>query len=926
MKRKSLMFILLTLTLIVTALLCLSGCKGEEKPELIQLDTPTVTVDSDGNASWDAVANASMYVYKIDDGEEFATTKLSVKLEHKQRIRVKAVGDRSKYVDSEFSLPKVYIYSGGSDPVTSETSIKLNGYTLSWSKFNNAIGYRVTVEGRLFDVKEGTAKDNTYTTHVLDCSLDLCSVLSPATQYKVTVTSTVTEGEESSENATVTTEKVTAGLSYTLNDDRMSYTVDRGGASKSGRIVLPDVYNGKPVTKIAEGAFGTESVPPVPNKVTSIRLPLGLLEIGDSAFRNCDISEVKFSTTLKKIGKTAFYCCSKITELVFPEGLKEIGETSFRAVNCTDLILPESLNVIGPFAFVGSAVTTLTAGNNLQEIGNSAFKDTPWFENQPEGMIYIGNVLYAYTGEMSEGTELTISQDTTVLAMRLFADRTELKSVRFLGNVKTIPASCFANCTNLQSVYFPDSVTEIGTNAFLGCESLTTVSSLFGITTLGDYAFSQSGLTSFVVPEGVTTISAGCFSKCSDLSSFTVGKNVTAIERYAFQTCVSLTSFTIPYGVKTIGKNAFTACSNMKTLIISSTVTAIDGFAFSGCAFEEIELPSGLTTMGNSVFYGCSSLKRVTLPERITVVPDSTFFNNTAMEEISLPYVTEIGNKAFQGCSMLIAVTLSDELAKIGQKAFYGCVSLAGINIPDTLVELGAEAFYGCKALAGTVSLKNVTVIGESTFEGCEAVTDVVLGDIITRVGQKAFYGCIALEEINTPAELTFIGIQAFYGCKSLSTFYFSDKLKTVENEGFSGCEGLKIVVNDSVAVLYPGVFKNCKSLESFKVNDGVGYIMSEVFYGCSSLKYLELPSGMVSLYDSLTGVNEDLVIYYHGSATNTLKYKVVGDNTWYTTTWGQAGAIGLTVYFYSATEPTADGNYWHYDNNGKIIVWVKND
>ena len=61
-------------------------------------------------------------------------------------------------------------------------------------------------------------------------------------------------------------------------------------------------------------------------------------------------------------------------------------------------------------------------------------------------------------------------------------------------------------------------------------------------------------------------------------------------------------------------------------------------------------------------------------------------------------------------------------------------------------------------------------------------------------------------------------------------------------------------------------------------------------------------------------------------SATNTLKYKVVGDNTWYTTTWGQASAIGLTVYFYSATEPTADGNYWHYDNNGKIIVWVKND
>ena len=28
------------------------------------------------------------------------------------------------------------------------------------------------------------------------------------------------------------------------------------------------------------------------------------------------------------------------------------------------------------------------------------------------------------------------------------------------------------------------------------------------------------------------------------------------------------------------------------------------------------------------------------------------------------------------------------------------------------------------------------------------------------------------------------------------------------------------------------------------------------------------------------------------------------------------------TVYYYSETEPTEEGNFWHYDENGEIAVW----
>lgn len=71
---------------------------------LIQLTAPVVTVDEDsGLATWNAVANASGYAYKIDEGSETSTSDTSVQLEAKESVRVKAVGDGVAYSDSDWS-------------------------------------------------------------------------------------------------------------------------------------------------------------------------------------------------------------------------------------------------------------------------------------------------------------------------------------------------------------------------------------------------------------------------------------------------------------------------------------------------------------------------------------------------------------------------------------------------------------------------------------------------------------------------------------------------------------------------------------------------------------------------------------------------------------------------------------------------------
>lgn len=73
------------------------------------LTVPTVTIAQDGTASWEAVANAVSYKYKINGGVEHSTDVTSVKLTHRDTIQVKAVGNGTTYLDSAFSSLQTYL-------------------------------------------------------------------------------------------------------------------------------------------------------------------------------------------------------------------------------------------------------------------------------------------------------------------------------------------------------------------------------------------------------------------------------------------------------------------------------------------------------------------------------------------------------------------------------------------------------------------------------------------------------------------------------------------------------------------------------------------------------------------------------------------------------------------------------------------------
>ena len=108
-----------------------------------------------------------------------------------------------------------------------------------------------------------------------------------------------------------------------------------------------------------------------------------------------------------------------MTEIRLPETLRYIGQSAFERTDLTAIDLPASVVQIEIDAFYFcKSLKTVTGGENVRYISNDAFWSTPWFSNQPSGLIYLGKA--AMCRSLPKQARLTVRPGTFGLADGLF--------------------------------------------------------------------------------------------------------------------------------------------------------------------------------------------------------------------------------------------------------------------------------------------------------------------------------------------------------------------------------------------------------------------------------------------------------------------------------------------------------------------------
>ena len=209
-----------------------------------------------------------------------------------------------------------------------------------------------------------------------------------------------------------------------------------------------DLYN-KSMTKLIQYAIGkTDKTFVIPDSVTTI---------DDSAFQSAsNLSGVIIPDSVTEIGGRAFSECAGLTSISIPDSVTSINSYLFEC--CSNLSVVEignSVTSIGYAAFVGCEnLTKITIPDSVTQIEYYAFYNTAYYNNQPNGVVYLGKWAIGYKGSMPKSTKISLKSGTKGIANHSFAWQGNLISITIPDSVINIGRSAFSECERLADVYY----------------------------------------------------------------------------------------------------------------------------------------------------------------------------------------------------------------------------------------------------------------------------------------------------------------------------------------------------------------------------------------------------------------------------------------------------------------------------------------
>ena len=211
----------------------------------------------------------------------------------------------------------------------------------------------------------------------------------------------------------------------------------------------------------------------------SLNVEDGVVEICDQAFESCtSLSSIKLADSVVMVS-SAFNRTKWYSNL--PNGPIYIGKVlyGYKGTLPKNYTLKVKSGTLGISCGFGN-VTKNSIPDSVEYVSNWAFNNTAWYNNQPNGMVYVGKCAYKYKGKIP--ASVTIKKGTKSISTQAFYDghacyygytgaessdnyeknSTNLKSISIPDGLKYIGSGAFANCCNLNTITIPDSIEYLG--------------------------------------------------------------------------------------------------------------------------------------------------------------------------------------------------------------------------------------------------------------------------------------------------------------------------------------------------------------------------------------------------------------------------------------------------------------------------------
>ena len=746
-------------------------------------------------------------------------------------------------------------------------------------------------------------------------------------------------------------------LSFTSNGDGTCYVSYCSERNRVRDIIIPPVSpDGETVTGIGQYAFNSNTF------IRSVLIPDTVVTIkGGAFFGTYSLKRVYIGAGVAEIEEGVFAQCENLYSIEVDDDnpyFKDVDGHLYSKDGKTFLRYAKA-----------RTEETYTVLDGVEYVHLGAFKECDNLKKVTLPSTLKSLAIYLF--DSCDNLEhVNIPDGITELPDGSFNNCIYLREITIPSSVKTIGDSVFLGCHSLRSVVIPYGVETIGWNAFFGCGGLTEIIIPDSVTSIGRYAFAHCSSLGFVkMSENMTVIPVEAFT-CTALTTVIIPSNVVTVDDKAFERCYKLHTVVISASVEVIGEAVFNECTSLKYVFtersfgeaehgaLNTPLYSAEYYAYSEAMPDGAKYwhyVNGVPVIWDVYYNGAgysAGLTYVSNGDGTCYVSGKGSFSGTVLiipaTSPSGDRVTAIGASAFEGLTSINTVIIPGSVTAIGERAFIGCTSLLRVDIPDSVQTVGAGAFKGCTSLVSVRLGLGITGIADYTFDGCESLVSVFYGNGVSSIGDYAFRGCGMYYSIIGNGVQT-IGNHAFEGCVSYMII-IGERVVSIGDFAFADCTGVAILsIPKATESIGYGAFKNCEHIQTLKVDkdnpsymskstaiytkdgktlilcatpDGINY--DEAFLGVEHISdyavsgarihYVCLTNELVSIGDyAFLDVQMLTTVYFYGTEAE-WREVTVGE--------GNEALTNATVYFYSETEPTEEGNYWHYDSNGHFAFW----